>query len=750
VVLLTHRTGLVEFNALTGAMDPNCAEDGGCVAEDHLTWAYESFDDGVTWQPPKVIGVVPTEGGVVSFAPTPPFTLETATSTPPNNVPVTAPTPLVGGVSAGFETTAYSLGFQAAPLDGSTTFDVADLGAGEPGPSDHSAVGVTPSGQPLILGHYAGGLTCSRWNGGPLDDVITGDSTNWTGGSFGGGDFPTLASGPGGLYALTSRGANNIDDGFEVQKYNGAATGVPFDSLVFVASGIVGGDGQDLQEDSGGGLHGVVIERDGDADHLILLTSVDGKSWSKATLASTETNGINRPTVSAASDGGGLAVYAPEQGDNGTLTAVPFGTTAATSQIDVRVNAMEVTQGVQTFELPARNPSNPLANDVNYHGVPVPNTGKTPVIVKMVDDNHPTVVRVYANTRSPIPGSLVPAMTLEAFRDGKELYPGPIQPDVSYDSSLKATHQEPTQLPVGSVGQVPPGAQASPNAAYTFTIPYQWTSGDTTFQAEINPAGYTPTVAQCARCRQYNILRLGPIHFTKIDEVAVQPVPLDSTNKDGSPMYPLGGLDPDPPYTAQANGEASTAPVYNLAKGIGLDPTKVSRPTPFAGMGAVTPFTFHVNRYFYIANASGTLTSSDSYATMNSRLADIVNHWADGRFDCDNCWYVPGLVPSASGFSGGNTPDAIFRRLYVKILVSGPPVGVWSDDRPVTASAHEFRPPHRTGACRGELRQRGGWSGGRGVGPGQQRGLLGRRARYHRPVPVPDPVLGRAQRADRL
>ncbi|HEY5244350.1 MAG TPA: hypothetical protein VIJ60_01680, partial [Acidimicrobiales bacterium] len=273
VVLLTHRTGLVDFNALTGAVDANCAEDGGCVAEDHLTWAYESFDDGVTWQPPKVIGVVPTEGGVVSFAPTPPFTLETATSTPPNDVPVTAPTPLVGGVSAGFETTAYSLGFQAAPLDDSTTFDVADLGAGEPGPSDHSAVGVTPSGQPLVLGHYASGLTWSRWNGGPLDDVITGDSTNWTGGSFGSGDYPTLASGPSGLYALTSRGANNIDDGFVVQKYDGAATGVPFDSGVAVASGIVGHDGQDLQEDSGGGLYGAVIERDGNADHLILLTS---------------------------------------------------------------------------------------------------------------------------------------------------------------------------------------------------------------------------------------------------------------------------------------------------------------------------------------------------------------------------------------------------------------------------------------------------------------------------------------------
>ena len=229
------------------------------------------------------------------MTPTPPFTLETAGSTPPNNVAVTTPAQLVGGVSAGFESTAYSLGFQAAPLDGSTTFDVADLGAGQSDPSDYSAVGVTPSGQPLVLGHYAGGLTWSRWNGGPLDDVIAGDSTNWTGGSFGGGDFPTLASGPGGLFALRSRGANNIDDGFVVQKYNGAPTGVPFDSGVAVADGIVGNNGQDLQEDSGGGLHGVVIERDGGSDHLMLLTSSDGKSWTKTTLASTDDRGDHPP-----------------------------------------------------------------------------------------------------------------------------------------------------------------------------------------------------------------------------------------------------------------------------------------------------------------------------------------------------------------------------------------------------------------------------------------------------------------------
>jgi hypothetical protein len=675
VVLLTHRTGLVDFNALTGAIDANCAEDGGCVAEDHLTWAYESFDDGQTFQAPEVIGVVPTEGGAISFSPTPPFALESASSTPPNNAPVTAPTSLVGGVSSGFESTAYNLGFQAAPLNSTMTFDVADLGAGQTAATDNAAVGVTPAGQPLVLGHFAGGLIWSRWNGGPLDDVISSDSsTNWSGGPFSGGEWPTLASGSGGLYALSSTSVNPDNDQFVVQKYNGAATGVPFTSPTAVASGVAAELGSDLEEDTGGQLYGVVVARSGGTDGLHLLESADGKTWSTTSLASTETNGIQRPTVSAASDGGGLAVYASGQGENGRLTAVPFGSAApAPGQIDVRVNAMEITQGVQTFELPTRNPVHPLDNNVNYHGVPVPNTGKTPVIVKMADDNHPTVVRVYANTRNALPPKLVPAMTLRAFRDGKELYPGPIQPDVSYDSSLKATHQ------------VPADAQTQPADGYTFTIPALWTSGDITFQAEINPAGDTPSVAQCARCRQYNILRLGPIHFTKIDEIAAQPVALDSKNKDGSPMYPLGGLDPDPPYTPQSNGLASSAGAYNLTADLGSG--KASVPPPFAGMRAVTPFTYHVNPYFYVADASGVLRNSNlSYATQSSKLADIVSDWAEHRFGCD-CWYVPGLVPSASGFSGGVTPDTSDSQLYGD---DDPAVGVWSDDRPVNASSHEF------------------------------------------------------------
>jgi hypothetical protein len=693
VVLLTHRSGLVDFNALTGAVDPNCAEDGGCVAEDHLTWAYESFDDGKTFQAPELIGVVPTEGGAISFSPTPPFSLEAATGTPPNNATVATPTALVGGVSSGFETTAYNLGFQAAPLNSSTTFDVADLGAGQQAATDEAAVGVTPAGQPLVLGHFSGGLIWSRWNGGPLDNVVSdGSSATWAGGQFSGGDWPTLASGTSGLFALSSTSANSEGDQFVVQKYNGAATGVPFGSATAVAGGVAAEFGSDLQEDSAGKLYGVVVARSGGSDALHLLESPDGTTWSTTSLASTETNGIQRPTIGAASDGGGLSVYASRQGANGTLTAVPFGSTAlAPGQIDVRVNAMEITQGVQTFELPTRNPAHPLNNDVNYHGVTVPNTGNAPQIVKMADDNHPTVVRVYADSRTKLAPGLVPAVTLEAFRNGKELYPGSIVPDTSYDSKLNATRQEPADLPVGGVAQVPAHAQTTPNAAYTFTIPSLWTGGDTTFQAEINPAGYTPRVAECPKCGQYDILRLGPVHFTKIDEVAVQPVALDGHRADnGAAVYPLGGLDPDPPYTAQPGGLADDGPPYTLAAGLS---GQTVTPPPFAGMRAVTPFSFHVNPYFDIVDAGSILNDTkESYGDRTSDLADIVTDWAAGRFSC-HCWYVPGIYSTltAADTSGGTTPDTLLRLLYgPKAFGFGPTVGVWSDDRPVNASAHEF------------------------------------------------------------
>jgi hypothetical protein len=444
------------------------------------------------------------------------------------------------------------------------------------------------------------------------------------------------------------------------------------------------------------GTDSVSIDRVVDTDASYGGTvDVEGNFPVECTLTFTDAAGHTWPVVKrsigTAPNGSyddDLTLRVPSTAVSGPLTVTSptgfvYGHTASfnvSAQSELRVNAMEITQGVQTFELPTRNPANPLDDTVNYHGVAVPDSGSKSVIVKMADDNHPTVIRVYANTSAPLPGGVVPTMVLHAFRGGNEVYPSPITPDIS---SLTFTRAQPADLPVGGVAQVPANAQTTPDAAYTFTLPSSWTSGDVTFEAEIDPAGFTPTVPLCASCRKYSILRLGPIHFTRINSVYVQPVPL----ADGS-NYPLGSPNQDPYYIPQAQGEASTDPISTGGLG-------TSRPTPFAGMRAVTPFTYHIFPSYHVVDASSVYNDNTlSYATESAKLAQLVNQWAVqvgsgahyGLNYGHNATYFAGVIPSqATGYSGGLTLGNAL--LYGK---GNTPVGAWSDDRPVNAAAHEF------------------------------------------------------------
>jgi hypothetical protein len=682
VVLLTHREGGVDFSAATGQVDPNCDSDGGgCVAEDHLTWAYQSFDDGNTFQAPKLIGVVPTKGGVIAFSPATPFTLEAAGSTPPNNVPISTQQMVIAGVSQGFESVSWSLGFQAALLDGSTTFDLADLAPSDSA-SGHSAIGVTPDNRPLVLGQDShGAINSALWVDGNLNAFGQNGAFNWETGHLGTGSYPTLASGQAGLYLLWSPNGTGLGhDKFVVQKYTlNAGRGVNplFGPPVTVGTGVDSDVGQAFVQDAEGTLYGTFATRvtgvNRTLERLVLFTSLDGTHWGSEPLATADSGQIATPSLAAAWDGGGFAVYADHQGGNGQITAVPFGTTLAHPEIDVRVNAMEMTQGVQTFELPSRDPANPLNSTVNYHGQPVPDTGTAPVTVKFAE-NHPSVIRVYANSRTALRGplhALVPTMTLRAFRSGHEIYPSPILPDDTFAGT--APGSIPSALPVGPVASVPPGAQLNPQAAYTFTIPYSWEDGDVTFQADVNPAQFKPTIDQCGRCRQYNVLNLGPIHFTPEAIAEVQPV---AEALVPAVQFPSGGLDPDLPYTPQVGGITS------------------GKVPPFAGARAVTPFPIDVNPYFDIEDVTQIFKSTTNppgatavqqlanYKSRSSQLLGRVQNWAKSNENTTDRFPV-GLAPSAAGYSGGLTSGG---QLYSDNQVQS----VFSDDRPLTATSHEL------------------------------------------------------------
>ena len=112
------------------------------------------------------------------------------------------------------------------------------------------------------------------------------------------------------------------------------------------------------------------------------------------------------------------------------------------NDVGIHVNAIEVTQGIQTTELPTRTSSQDTA--VAYVGVPLSSLGGAVTKVKFAQD-HATVVRVYVNTALPLDGEAVPTMRLYAFRDGQMLAPGPISADRVPSAA---------GFPVGPLGQV--------------------------------------------------------------------------------------------------------------------------------------------------------------------------------------------------------------------------------------------------------------------------------------------------------
>ena len=69
------------------------------------------------------------------------------------------------------------------------------------------------------------------------------------------------------------------------------------------------------------------------------------------------------------------------------------------NDVGIHVNAMEVTQGIQTTELPTRTSSQDT--EVSYKGVSLSSNGGAVTTVKFAQD-HATVVRVYVNTALPL------------------------------------------------------------------------------------------------------------------------------------------------------------------------------------------------------------------------------------------------------------------------------------------------------------------------------------------------------------
>jgi Divergent InlB B-repeat domain len=328
-----------------------------------------------------------------------------------------------------------------------------------------------------------------------------------------------------------------------------------------------------------------------------------------------------------------------------------FGTQAVGATFSpaaFHVNGIEITQGVQTPELPTRTSA--ADTTVSYSGVSMP-WSATPVKVQLVE-GHMTVIRVYANTGASFNGSL-PGMRLSAYRNGQLLAPGPV-----------TGSQPPTvsAIPVGPVGQVKPAQRFSQTGAYTFTLPLDWTRGDVQFVADANPTpGLFPNDCPDDSCRERGIV-LNNIHFTPVHTTTIDPIAF------------LAG-------THEPQGYPGYDPAWNKVK-------------------AVLPFPIQVNPYVQVTGVTSTLTTCDGqtqganqsnaafaqqvYRKQANDLTQVAADWAAANDIRIGYPFgivpagVPNNCPNTFPFTGGNTTS----------IPGGPSVA--SDDRPLTALAHEL------------------------------------------------------------
>jgi len=350
----------------------------------------------------------------------------------------------------------------------------------------------------------------------------------------------------------------------------------------------------------------------------------------------------------------------------GTCGVLMDGSQTATAsfsyQVGVHLNAIEITQGIQTTELPTRSGS--AGFDVVYKGVTLASEGgASPRETVKLAEGHATVVRVYANTELPLDGAAVPAIRLWEFRNGQRL--GPIGPDYA---------PSPANLPVGPLGQVTAAQRYSTTSVYTFTLPTSWVRGDVYLVADAKPDpnaffGNCPDTT----CRDAAIL-LDDIHFNPVTSVRVVPVELtgnSSTSIKGvKPQLP----DPDPAW--QTVQEVLPLPLV-------IEPYQddIELGSSLGGCDGVTQAPGQSTVAFannnYIARDKTALLAVENWASQSGNTSAAIYPWGVVAAGIKN------TCQGAYTFSGGVTNGG-------PGLFTSQPVSIATDDRPLTAIAHEF------------------------------------------------------------
>lgn len=317
---------------------------------------------------------------------------------------------------------------------------------------------------------------------------------------------------------------------------------------------------------------------------------------------------------------------------------------------DLELSGIEVTQGTQTQTAKVDAVRDlPAGGVAKYDGVTLQRGGRT-------------VVRVYANAIQGPPGGLtgVPVV-LRGFRNGTPLQPGVLLPEGG-----------PTVI-VPRPGPVGLSQRKDPLGAYTFTLPWDWTTAsDLTLEAEVNPAGFNPAVGGCAtaECEVNDVRRL-QVPFTATANILTLPVLL-SANGNQKPR------DADKAF----NRVRDLLPI-----GLAVEPYRaVIDITDIVNAARITEESCFL---FICDETSRDITADDKRHMALERLTD----WADD-VEPRSRYFVVGLVPG--------TLDGIMHGVVGSDTQA---VGVLDAVRPITTMTHEFLHglgiKHASAACGG-------------------------------------------------
>ena len=372
---------------------------------------------------------------------------------------------------------------------------------------------------------------------------------------------------------------------------------------------------------------------------------------------------------------GNVYVVNADYPDTARVTVAKFGDPAAepppcaprplpAGDIDVQVNDVEVTQGVQdlrTFTA-NRSPAGALA---------VPDYGNAASYGPTVPlaESRTTVVRAYAALRRGPAGGLanVPA-TLEATQriGGVTTHRGPLAP-VS----------QPSVLRVGGT-TVDPAQRANPAGAYTFLVPTGWTRGDVDFVVQVNPSHQGCGGACQARSR----FQLANVAFRRVAPVTVFPLALTIRPTNVPASYP-GAL----PVMPGVGTLADPGPAFDRARVLSPAPINLF---PWVGrveVGDLVRATSFVEESCFLGIELGLLcTKENKQATREIRDGQVmerIERWVDDNNVSDDV-VTMGLISNAHD----DLPGAMLHNLKDD---DDSPFGYAAVHRPITAVAHELQ-----------------------------------------------------------